>query len=496
MRITLFRDDGSILARNFDVSDLEENRTQINPAMFRLIDGVESRTGLTGGQETPDSFNEMWAVERSSYLPIGIMASLPRELILREWENQAIRFVIIGGTLSAILILLTLILARLVRQLEQTRNSALAAAGAKSRFVASVSHELRTPMNAIIGGAHQLLQTKLTPDAERYVQMVSSSAQQLTVLINDILDFSYFESRDFRIEKAPFEPRNMAHNAMEMTRALVPNSKLELIYKIDEKVPPFIIGDSSRIKQVILNLLSNAVKYTEKGQVELRISYVRGKENLLILQVHDTGPGISPEDQTRIFEPFERTNAARKRPGTGLGLTISKKLVEAMKGTISLTSTLGQGACFTIELPAPPASAFEANIDATKPPVDFSKILRILVAEDVAPSRVLLTVMLTNLGHNVTAVENGLEALQIASEMPFDLILMDLQMPEMDGVTATQRIRASKGPNRHTRILAVSANADVDGPNGLAAAGFDDALLKPIKPERLRFLLNEIVAQI
>jgi CheY-like chemotaxis protein len=283
---------------------------------------------------------------------------------------------------------------------------------------------------------------------------------------------------------------------MEMTRALVPNSKLELIYKVDEKVPPFIIGDSSRIKQVILNLLSNAVKYTERGQVELRISYMRGKENLLILQVHDTGPGISPEDQTRIFEPFERTNAARKRPGTGLGLTISKKLVEAMKGTISLTSTLGQGACFTIELPAPPASAFEAKIDATKPPVDFSKILRILVAEDVAPSRVLLTVMLTNLGHNVTAVENGLEALQIASEMPFDLILMDLQMPEMDGVTATQRIRASKGPNRHTRILAVSANADVDGPNGLAAAGFDDALLKPIKPERLRFLLNEIVAQI
>jgi len=133
----------------------------------------------------------------------------------------------------------------LVRQLEQTRNSALAAAGAKSRFVASVSHELRTPMNAIIGGAHQLLQTKLTPDAERYVQMVSSSAQQLTVLINDILDFSYFESRDFRIEKAPFEPRNMAHNAMEMTRALVPNSKLELIYKIDEKVPPFIIAVAS-----------------------------------------------------------------------------------------------------------------------------------------------------------------------------------------------------------------------------------------------------------
>ena len=399
------------------------------------------------------------------------------------------------GVMSALLVLLTLLLSRLVSQLEQARNAALAAADAKTRFITSVSHELRTPMNAIIAGAHQLQQIDLLPDAQRTLQIVSSSAQQLTVLINDILDFSYFDAREFRVETAPFDPRLLAQNAMDMVRAMAPDTKLELITKIDAKVPPLIMGDSNRIKQIILNLLSNAIKYTDRGKVELRVSCIRANHNLLILQVIDTGPGISEEDQARIFDPFERTDCARQKPGTGLGLTICKKLTQAMSGTILLHSEMGQGTHFTVEIPA--LEARPHQIMESQPhtaSAEFATSLRILIAEDVAPSRMLLTIMLENMGHRVTTVENGLEAVYAASQSSFDLILMDLQMPEMDGITATRRIRTPGGLNQATRIIAVSANADVNGPQGLAAAGFDDALLKPVNPERLSFVLATLSA--
>ena len=342
------------------------------------------------------------------------------------------------------------------------------------------------------------MQTNLPPEAQHYGQIISASTQQLTVLINDILDFSYFDAREFRIEPAPFKPRLIAQNIMDMARALAPNTKLSLICKVDENVPDIIIGDSNRIKQIALNLLSNAIKYTSEGVVELRLSYLRASNNLLVLQVIDNGPGIAKEDQQRIFEPFERTERARQHPGTGLGLTICKKLAEAMSGSIKIYSKLGNGTYVTVEIPASEARPHETISlpIGPSPAPDFQKSLRVLIAEDVAPSRVLLTMMLENLGHQVIAVENGLEALQAANQQRFDLILMDLQMPDMDGMTATQQIRAGKGPNCKTQILAVSANADVNGPEGLAAAGFDDALLKPVKAERLGFVLASMAAQI
>jgi CheY-like chemotaxis protein len=397
--------------------------------------------------------------------------------------------------MSTLLLILTQLFARLVSQLEEARNAALSAADSKTRFIANVSHELRTPMNAIITGAHQLRHAELQPDARQTLQIISSSAQQLTVLINDILDFSYFDAREFRVEVAPFDPHMLAQNAMDMARTLAPDTKLELITKVDARVPALIMGDANRIKQIILNLLNNAIKYTERGKVELRVSYIRGDQNLLILQVIDTGPGISEKDRSRIFHPFERTEWAKQKPGTGLGLAICKKLAEAMSGSIILQSKNGPGTHFTVEIPAPIAQANQviaSKLDRQTP--GFAPSLRILVAEDVAPSRMLLTLMLENMGHQVTAVENGLEAVYAASQSSFDLILMDLQMPEMDGIMATRRIRTPGGLNQSTRIIAVSANADLDGPQGLIAAGFNDALLKPVKPERLGFVLASMSA--
>jgi signal transduction histidine kinase/CheY-like chemotaxis protein len=498
--VTLLRSDGSILACDNNETTERQEKLIHDLAQIHLH---ENHHGIIydGRQGTRRSFEEMSAIEHSHDFPIAVSISVSREQVLREWEKGSVKFVIIGGSLTACLLIATLLLARLVGQLEQARNAALSATEAKTRFITSISHELRTPMTAIIGGAHHLTQQNSNDTSRHFAQIVASSARQMMVLINDLLDFSSYETRDFRIELAPTHVSDMAHDALEMTRTLLPDSRIDLSCKINSGVPDRIIADAARIKQVLLNLLGNAVKYTQQGKVELRLSYIRGQKNLLVIQVIDTGPGISREDQARIFEPFERTQAASSLPGTGLGLTISKKLVEAMGGEIRLISELGAGTQFTVELPAPPAPADQCHIlsrNDDKPVAkgsDFARSLDILVAEDVAPSRMLLTILLENMGHRVTQVENGLEALQVANEQAFDLILMDLQMPIMDGMTDTKRIREQGGMNASTCILAVSANADMDRALGFAEAGFDDRLLKPVAPERLNFFISSMATK-
>ncbi len=321
------------------------------------------------------------------------------------------------------------------------------------------------------------------------------------VLVNDILDFSYYETRHFRIENAPFDVRDLAHSTLLMARTLVLEKQLDLSCDVANQVPIHAIGDAGRIKQVLLNLLSNAIKFTDRGSVCLRISFHTGtlpSANQLIFDVIDTGSGISDEDRTRIFQPFERTLDQTKGFGTGLGLTICNKLVEAMSGHISLKSRIGLGTCVTVTLPTSLPTDHEMShlqTSDTQHRIAHAKALHILIAEDVAPSRMLLTMMCEKMGHHVVAVENGRLAVQAAQEQAFDLVLMDLQMPELDGREATQCIRAGKGPSSAARIFAVSANADLDGPNGLAAVGFDDVLLKPVTPARLDYVIAAIAAR-
>ena len=502
-RISLFRPDGAILAQHepnrLSAPDGQEPASVIE-AMMQRGHGAQ----LSGPNPSTHAFDELVAFERNPFVPVGVSLTASREQVLREWEREGIKSVILGGAITTILMAATILLARLISQLEKARNLALSAVEAKTRFASNVSHELRTPMNAIIGGSYQLMQTGLGADSLRFAQIVSSSAQQLMTLINDILDYSYYEARYFRIEKAPFNVRDVISETIEMTRTIMSGKALILDYQVDAHVPAMTMGDEGRIKQVLLNLLGNAVKYTECGKVDLRVSYIMGaksEDNLLVLQVRDTGFGISEEDQARIFQPFERTVEGCRTPGTGLGLTICKKLVEAMSGDIRLLSRVGEGTHFTVELPAPPVQTIQVFARQEQPDGEdqsgdrFSKSLRILVAEDVEPSRMLLTIMLEQMGHAVTAVENGTQAVQVASVEDFDLIMMDLQMPEMDGATATQHIRAAGGYNSMTPILAVSANADMGGTNGLTSMGFDDALLKPVTPQRLSFVIAGFTAQ-
>jgi signal transduction histidine kinase len=231
LNISLIRRDGVVLSRNFDSIYPFNKKYQLSPEALQHIKTTDGGIYYIGGQGTPQSFDEMVAFERSPLLPIGMIAAVSKTQIFAEWERQAVIFIIIGVGMSSLVLILTLFLTRLVRQVEQARNDALHAADAKTRFVANISHELRTPMNTILAGAHQLRQADLKPDAQRMLQMVSSSAQQLTVLINDILDFSYFDAREFRIETAPFDPRSLTQNVMDMAQALAPETRLELVSK-------------------------------------------------------------------------------------------------------------------------------------------------------------------------------------------------------------------------------------------------------------------------
>ena len=488
-RVSLLRADGSVLARHW----LDEQpATNENKAIVKGIRDLKRGSLLISeGLAAQPHFSEMAAFDVAPNLPIAVSIAASREQVLREWEREAVKFVIEGGSMTGILMAATMILMRLIRQLEAARNAALSAMEAKMRFASNVSHELRTPMNAIIGGSHQLMQTGLLPDSQKFAQIVSSAAQQLMVLINDILDFSYYEARNFRIEPAPFNIRAMAGSAIGMARSVAHGSSVEITCKVSERTPDMALGDSGRICQVLLNLLSNAVKYTECGTITLDVDY---KDQQLILVVTDTGRGISNVDSERIFQPFERGDSVSGPPGTGLGLTISKQLVEAMGGAIELQSSLGWGARFTIRLPLPEASAASGANPAAAPSV-HARSLNVLVAEDVAPSRILLTLMLEKMGHCVTTVENGREAVAKAGEMKFDLVLMDIQMPELDGVSATRLIRDMEGEAHAAHIIAVSANADLDRTDSLFQAGFNDTLLKPVTPARLDFVIANLAAR-
>jgi len=477
-RISLLRTDGAVLAQHDAGSDTPLRMSRETASSSRPSPVSKTASG------------EIAALDKSTILPIAVSVAASRGQWLREWEREAGKFVLVGGAMTAILIVATMILARLISQLEAARNAALGAVEAKNRFASNVSHELRTPMNAIIGGAHQLMETELAAPSRYYAGIVSAAATQLMVLINDILDFSYYEARKFRIEPAPFAVRETAANALDMARALVPDHPPVLTCTVTDHTPALLLGDASRLCQILLNLLSNAIKYAANGSISLEIDYETGT---LIAVVADTGPGISAHDALRIFEPFERGKNAMDHTGTGLGLTICKKLVEAMGGSITLQSSPGWGARFSVRLPMTEARRTAPEDSASAMDV-APRLLDILVAEDVAPSRALLTAMLEKMGHRVIAVENGQLAVDQVRERSFDLILMDLQMPVLDGVGATRLIRGMDNDRRREHIIAVSANVDLDTAGELVRAGFDDTMLKPVTPARLDFMMAQLLS--
>lgn len=402
------------------------------------------------------------------------------------------------------------------REVRRALDKAETATQAKSQFLANMSHEIRTPMNGVIGFTQLLDDGTLNQDQQRYVQMISDSGSAMMSLLNDILDISKVDAGLMVINEAPVDVQHILENCISLVSPNAETKNIQLQLEISKNLPSLVKLDGLRLRQVVLNLLANAVKFTEKGSVTVEVHYERGRTlpsgtgdpASLSIVVTDTGKGISPDRQRAIFEPFtqEDDSTERKYGGTGLGLTISNQLIQLMGGEITMTSELGEGSAFTISLPAEACSEEKTRgISAEGLPADDGDAgeaddkPRILIAEDHDINQMLLGEMLEKLGYAHDVASDGAKALarvrQAAAEnRQYDAVLMDIQMPEIDGIKATELIRAEGMDSSQLPIIALTANAYPQDVENCLKAGMQAHLAKPFAIEDLETLLEIWIA--
>ncbi len=374
------------------------------------------------------------------------------------------------------------------RALAAARDAAEAAGRARSEFLAVMSHEIRTPMNGIIGVAGLLQDMPLGATEKHYVRIILDSGQHLLQLINDILDFSRLDAGRLELEEAPFDIRQVLRDSVDLLAAEAAAKGLQLGLEVAEEVPARVVGDPHRLRQVLLNLIGNGIKFTAEGAVRLSVRLVRGEGSAVRLgfAVTDTGIGIAADALGKLFTEFTQVDSSisRRFGGSGLGLAICRRLIERMGGSISVESVPGVGSTFRFDvlltLPRGEAAAPGAASVAVAGVAG-----RVLIAEDNATNRLVATRMLERMGHRVEAVENGREAVAAVQRGGFDLVLMDVMMPEMDGIAATRAIRRLPGEGGRIPIIGLTANAMADDRERCLEAGMTHFESKPISADRL-----------
>jgi signal transduction histidine kinase/CheY-like chemotaxis protein len=387
------------------------------------------------------------------------------------------------------------------QQLQQAKLAADEASRAKSDFLAVMSHEIRTPLNAVMGFANLLRETRLDEAQRGYVATITNEGERLSSLINDILDLSKIEEGRLVLERQPFSPAETTHEVLRLLSRRALQKNIELRFEAQIIGPLLVSGDPLRFRQVLLNLVDNAIKFTANGSVTVFLSWARPEGaaayGILDVRVRDTGIGIARDKLKDLFQMFMQadTSTTRRFGGTGLGLAICQRLVRLMGSEITVESTPGEGSCFSFLLPLAPV-ALPTDLPPTlgTPAPSLAPMPRVLVVDDMETNRFLLEVFLRRHGFEPTLANGGEEAVRLAAVEQFDAILMDLQMPDMDGYTATTRIRASERPGRRTLIIALTATITKGTREKCLAAGMDDHLTKPLDLRKFKGMLETLLA--
>jgi PAS domain S-box-containing protein len=371
-------------------------------------------------------------------------------------------------------------------ELQDQRRRAEQASRHKSEFLAAMSHELRTPLNGVVGFAELLSATALSGEQQAYLTQLRQATEMLLAAISDILDFSKIESGLLELDPQPLDPAALVAGTADIVRATAADKGLELQVRLAPELAPRLRGDAGRVRQVLLNLLNNAVKFTDRGAVRVEARPLAGGTGLRVA-VADTGIGIAPEQQERLFQHFTQADRSitRRFGGTGLGLAICRQLVELMGGTIGVDSEPGRGSLFWFELPLPVADP-AADVAAPGPALSIGASgAHVLVVEDAPLNQALAAAMLQRAGYRVSLADDGEQGLAAALDRDFDLILMDVRMPRMDGLEATRRIRAAGGRLAALPIIGATADATVELVEVSREAGMDALLVKPLRAEEL-----------
>jgi len=483
----------NIIVNNADgivVVDMEGSIRFVNPSAERLF-------GASAGELVGDPFGYTLVPDGRMEIEVrsrdGRRTTVEMRVVRSRWDGGELVYLASLRDISS--------RKRLERELTAMMEAAEAANRAKSQFLANMSHEIRTPMNGILGMSELLLSTDLTPKQRDYLDMVRQSAASLMDILNDILDFSKIEAGKLELEEVVFDLPETIGSAMGIFTALAQNKGLLLEHTLAANLPRLVRGDPGRLRQIVVNLVGNAVKFTSAGSVMLYAECAGQKSDGLCrlrVSVRDTGPGIPKQKQETIFESFNQADnsSTRKYYGTGLGLAICKHLVERMEGGIGLESEEGKGSVFHFEVNLKSEAQSETQAQVP-PPVGKTELppLVILLAEDNMINQLFATEILEQDGHRVLAVGNGREALETLARQKVDAVLMDIQMPEMDGLEATRRIRAGEVPGtpRDLPIIAMTAHALKGDRERFLSEGMDAYLSKPVGSEEIHAALYQVL---